>query len=64
MEEAVCVHLQTIHQCWFEGLRKCVRALVSTACLSAEIPSSELPDVKMFSHLMLLKVDTKFMDVF
>jgi hypothetical protein len=29
----------------------------------AEIPSAELPDVKMFCHLMLLRVDAMFMDV-
>jgi hypothetical protein len=63
VEEAVCVHLQTLHQCWFQGLRKCIIALDSTACLSAEIPSAELPDVKMFCHLVELRVDTMFMDV-
>lgn len=63
MEEAVCVHLQTLHQYWFEGLRKRIIALANTACLLAEIPSAELPDIKMFCHLIVLRVDTMFVEV-
>lgn len=51
------------HQHWFEEMRKCIITLVSIACLLAEITSTELPDVKIFCHLMVLRVDTTFMDV-